>query len=157
MNNSLDIRSFVRSFARSSYVDPRHQHLEGSLGPDAEEYALLPSLPSLPFLPSFPPSLLLLPLTKHPNLLLRRFKPSRWQALPPKYNAAFSTLSFIAGPHACIGKTMAIVEMKAVLGALITHFEFSPAYEGQVPQPTAAVTMKPKDNMPLRVRRVKRD
>ncbi|CAA7269376.1 unnamed protein product [Cyclocybe aegerita] len=85
------------------------------------------------------------------------FKPSRWLNLPPKYNPAFSTLSFIAGPHACIGKTMAIIEMKAVLGALITHFEFSPAYEGQVPQPTAAVTMKPKDNMPLRVKRVKRD
>ncbi|KAF9554234.1 cytochrome P450 [Agrocybe pediades] len=84
------------------------------------------------------------------------FKPSRWLNLPPNYNAIFSSLSFLAGPHACIGKTMAIVEMKAVLAALIYHFEFEPAYEGQVPQPTAAVTMKPKDNMPLRVRKVKR-
>lgn len=27
------------------------------------------------------------------------------------------------------------------LRALVAHFEFEPAYEGQVPQPTAAVTM----------------
>jgi len=82
------------------------------------------------------------------------FNPARWLNLPPKYNSSFSSLSFIAGPHACIGKTMSIIEMKAVLGALITNFEFEPAYADQVPQPTAAVTMKPKDNMPLRVRRV---
>ncbi|KAF8966821.1 cytochrome P450 [Flammula alnicola] len=84
------------------------------------------------------------------------FNPARWMKLPPKYNSSYSTLSFLAGPHACIGKTMSIIEMKAVLGALIANFEFEPAYEGQVPQPTAAVTMKPKDNMPLRVRRVVR-
>ncbi|KAL1746407.1 cytochrome P450 [Schizophyllum fasciatum] len=78
------------------------------------------------------------------------FRPARWLA-PPK-TAHFQ--SFIVGPHACIGKTMAIIEMKAILAALIAHFEFEPAYEGQVPQPTAAVTMKPKDGMPLRVKRV---
>ncbi|KJA18896.1 hypothetical protein HYPSUDRAFT_69561 [Hypholoma sublateritium FD-334 SS-4] len=82
------------------------------------------------------------------------FKPARWLDLPPKCNDAYSTLTFLAGPHACIGKTMAIIEMKAVLGAIIAAFEFEPAYVGQVPHPTAAVTMKPKDNMPLRVRRI---
>ncbi|KAG6837832.1 hypothetical protein H0H93_016200 [Arthromyces matolae] len=51
-------------------------------------------------------------------------------------------LSFLSGPHACIGKTMAIIEMKVVLATLITKFKFEPAYEGQVPQPTAAVTMR---------------
>jgi len=79
------------------------------------------------------------------------FHPARWLNLPKVYNSTFSTLSFFAGPHACIGKTMAIIEMKAVLAALITNFKFEPAYAGQVPHPTAAVTMKPKDNMPLRV------
>ncbi|KAF8152306.1 cytochrome P450 [Crassisporium funariophilum] len=82
------------------------------------------------------------------------FNPSRWLNLPAKYNSTFSTLTFIAGPHACIGKTMSIIEMKAVIAALVANFEFEPAYAGQVPQPTAAVTMKPKDNMPLRVRAV---
>jgi cytochrome P450 len=45
----------------------------------------------------------------------RRFHPARWLALPKAYNAAFSQFSFIAGPHGCIGKTMAVSEMKAVL------------------------------------------
>jgi len=86
------------------------------------------------------------------------FRPSRWLDLPKTYHPAFSLLSFIAGPHACIGKTMAIVEMKAVLGwvtfsvfssqnadrdyrALVAHFTFEPAYEGQKAKPAAAITM----------------
>jgi len=84
-----------------------------------------------------------------------QFRPERWLSLPETYNPAFSLLSFIAGPHACIGKTMAIIEMKAVLMHLIANFEFDRAYEGQEAQPTAAVTMKPKDNMPLLVRSIR--
>ncbi|KAG7444977.1 cytochrome P450 [Guyanagaster necrorhizus] len=82
------------------------------------------------------------------------FHPERWLNLPKAYNSTFSLLSFIAGPHGCIGKTMAIVEMKAVLAALITNFEFEPAYDGQQARPSAAITMKPADGMPLRIRRV---
>jgi len=80
------------------------------------------------------------------------FKPERWLNLPKDYNSTFSMLSFIAGPHACIGKTMSIIEMKAVLASVIANFEFEPAFEGQVAKPTAAITMKPADSMPLRVR-----
>ncbi|KAJ6554010.1 cytochrome P450 [Mycena vulgaris] len=82
------------------------------------------------------------------------FRPARWLALPAAYNPTFSQFSFIAGPHACIGKTMAISEMKAVLVALIANFEFAPAYGGQVAHPATAITMKPDDSMPLRVTRV---
>ncbi|PBK99680.1 cytochrome P450 [Armillaria gallica] len=82
------------------------------------------------------------------------FRPQRWLNLPKTYNSTFSLLSFIAGPHGCIGKTMAIIEMKAVLAALILNFEFEPAYDGQQAQPSAAITMKPADGMPLRIRRV---
>lgn len=60
-----------------------------------------------------------------------RFNPSRWLNLPKTYNSTFSMLSFIAGPHACIGRTMAIIEMKAVLASVIANFEFEPAYAGQ--------------------------
>ncbi|KXN81950.1 Cytochrome P450 3A24 [Leucoagaricus sp. SymC.cos] len=84
------------------------------------------------------------------------FRPSRWLNLPPDYHPSFSMLSFIAGPHACIGKTMSIIEMKAVLAGLITNFEFEPEFEGQKAKPAAAITMKPTDGMPLRVRRVRR-
>ncbi|KAJ3775477.1 cytochrome P450 [Lentinula raphanica] len=81
------------------------------------------------------------------------FNPSRW--LSEKHTSSTPpTLTFLAGPHACIGKTMAIIEMKAVIAALVANFEFSPSYEGQEAIPTAAVTMKPADGMPLRVRKV---
>lgn len=43
------------------------------------------------------------------------FRPERWLNLPKDYHPTFSLLSFIAGPHTCIGKTMAILEMKAIL------------------------------------------
>ncbi|KAF5375769.1 hypothetical protein D9757_009010 [Collybiopsis confluens] len=82
------------------------------------------------------------------------FRPDRWLNLPKNYNSTFSTFPFIAGPHACIGKTMAIIEMKAVLAALIANFIFEPAYDGQEAQPTTAITMKPADGMPLKVKRI---
>ncbi|KZV63093.1 cytochrome P450 [Peniophora sp. CONT] len=84
------------------------------------------------------------------------FKPERWLKLPPTYNATFSFQSFITGPHGCIGKTMAISEMKAVLAAMIANFDFCPSYKDQTAKPTAGVTMKPADNMPLLVKSVKR-
>ncbi|CAK5271810.1 unnamed protein product [Mycena citricolor] len=70
------------------------------------------------------------------------FRPGRWLDLPKAYNATFSQFSFIAGPHGCIGKTMAVSEMKAVISALVYNFEFSPAYSGQIAHPAAAITMR---------------
>jgi len=83
-----------------------------------------------------------------------QFNPERWLNLPKDYHPTFSMLSFIAGPHACIGKTMAIIEMKAVLAALIVNFEFEPSIPDQITKPAAAITIKPIDGMPLRVRKV---
>ncbi|OCB91777.1 cytochrome P450 [Sanghuangporus baumii] len=94
------------------------------------------------------------------------FRPERWGKLneAPAYHPLHSLQTFINGPHHCIGKTMAIVEMKAVLAyvhatashfslldhethfdsvfsIIIANFEFAPAYVGQTTRPTAAVTM----------------
>ncbi|KIY67416.1 cytochrome P450 [Cylindrobasidium torrendii FP15055 ss-10] len=80
-----------------------------------------------------------------------QFRPERWLDLPKAYNPQFSMLSFITGLHGCIGKTMAMIEMKAVLASLVANFVFKPAYDGQVPQPGSAITMKPLDGMPLLV------
>ncbi|KAI0042708.1 cytochrome P450 [Auriscalpium vulgare] len=82
-----------------------------------------------------------------------QFRPERWLNLR---NTSFSMMSFIAGPHACIGKAMSISEMKTVLAALVANFEFAPSCEGQVARPTNAVTMKPADDMPLLVTAVRR-
>ncbi len=42
-----------------------------------------------------------------------RFRPSRWLDLPPGYHPMYS--AFLLGPQSCIGKFMAILEMKAIL------------------------------------------
>ncbi|KAL5512545.1 hypothetical protein ACEPAG_3198 [Sanghuangporus baumii] len=86
------------------------------------------------------------------------FRPERWGKLneAPAYHPLHSLQTFINGPHHCIGKTMAIVEMKAVLAIIIANFEFAPAYVGQTTRPTAAVTMKPADNMPLLVKPIQK-
>ncbi|MCO5590312.1 hypothetical protein L7F22_044281 [Adiantum nelumboides] len=54
------------------------------------------------------------------------FKPTRWKSenIPTNYDARFSMMTFLAGPHACIGKQMAIMELKAVLLGLIGKFKF---------------------------------
>ncbi|KAL5531870.1 hypothetical protein ACEPAF_5433 [Sanghuangporus sanghuang] len=86
------------------------------------------------------------------------FRPERWGKLneAPAYHPLHSLQTFINGPHHCIGKTMAIVEMKAVLAIIIANFEFAPAYVGQTTRPTSAVTMKPVDNMPLLVKPIQK-
>jgi len=43
------------------------------------------------------------------------FRPERWANLPKSWHPQYSFMSFIVGPHACIGKMMAIIEMKTVL------------------------------------------
>ncbi|KAJ7596250.1 cytochrome P450 [Mycena floridula] len=86
-----------------------------------------------------------------------KYNPSRWLNLPKTYNPTYSFFSFISGPHACIGRTMAIAEMKAIVGALVTNFSFELAYPGQTAHPTAAITMKPADGMPLRLKRIARN
>ncbi|KAJ7624701.1 cytochrome P450 [Roridomyces roridus] len=82
------------------------------------------------------------------------FRPARWLNLPDTHDATYSNFAFLVGAHSCIGKMMALNEMRAVIGAVIANFEFTPAYEGQVAHPAMAVTMKPQDNMPLLVKRV---
>jgi cytochrome P450 len=63
-------------------------------------------------------------------------------------------LTFITGPHACIGKTMSLMETKAAVAKLVATFIFESIHPDQEAKPDGAITMKPKDNMPLRVRRV---
>ncbi|KAJ3574423.1 hypothetical protein NP233_g1781 [Leucocoprinus birnbaumii] len=82
------------------------------------------------------------------------YRPERWLNRPAGLNVRDSFQSFFSGSHGCAGKTLAIMELKIVIAKLITNFEFDLAYEGQVPKLTYAFVMIPKDDMPLRVRRL---
>ncbi|KAF7976459.1 hypothetical protein HWV62_6711 [Athelia sp. TMB] len=58
----------------------------------------------------------------------RVFKPERWDAIPEGAHSIpgvwGNTMSFLAGPRACIGYRFSVVEMKALLYTLIRAFEF---------------------------------
>ncbi|TKY88370.1 hypothetical protein EX895_002722 [Sporisorium graminicola] len=83
-----------------------------------------------------------------------QFKPERWFNLPEKYDRTFSMITFIAGAHACIGRTMSYLEMKAVICVLVSNFKFEPISKDQSPIMDTLITMKPKGGLPLKVSRV---
>ncbi len=41
-------------------------------------------------------------------------------------------ITFIAGAHACIGRTMSYLEMKAVICILVSNFKFEPSQRTRV-------------------------
>ncbi|KIS66878.1 uncharacterized protein UMAG_05664 [Mycosarcoma maydis] len=82
------------------------------------------------------------------------FKPERWFNLPDKYDRTFSMITFIAGAHACIGRTMSYLEMKAVICILVSNFKFEPVSKDQSPIMDTLITMKPQGGLELRVSKV---
>lgn len=82
------------------------------------------------------------------------FKPERWFNLPERYDRTFSMITFIAGAHGCIGRTMSYLEMKATICILVSNFRFEPISKDQSPVMDALITMKPKDGLPLKVFKV---
>ena len=77
------------------------------------------------------------------------FNPHRWHTLekPPQL------MTFIQGAHACIGRNMAVQEMKALLCTLVANFEFEKPSKDAYARATAAITMKIADGCHLKVRR----
>ncbi|KAJ7272392.1 cytochrome P450 [Mycena rebaudengoi] len=75
------------------------------------------------------------------------FIPERWEHLPDAVNSIPSIwahqLTFLAGPHNCIGFRFSITEMKALLFTLIRAFEFEPACPKGGIARTATTTQRP--------------
>ncbi|KAJ7455984.1 cytochrome P450 [Mycena galericulata] len=82
------------------------------------------------------------------------FRPSRWLDLPLGLNLKFSTLTFLAGPLHCMGRPVALMQLKMIVASLIYNFEFLPPFLGYSPDAALLVTKHPRDEMPLLVRRV---
>ncbi|KAG8887908.1 hypothetical protein FRB99_004187, partial [Tulasnella sp. 403] len=72
------------------------------------------------------------------------FKPERWASLPPAAKASpglvMGLMSFILGPHSCPGYQFAMLEMKAILAALIPAFVFEPAPDKNIRMGNLLVT-----------------
>jgi cytochrome P450 len=66
-------------------------------------------------------------------------------------NYAFMT--FLHGPRKCIGAGYARVELRAFVAAFVGSLEFELADKTYVPQPAGITAVKPKDGVPLRMKR----
>ncbi|TBU30862.1 cytochrome P450 [Dichomitus squalens] len=75
------------------------------------------------------------------------FKPERWEH-PPEAIAAIPgvwshLLTFLGGPHACIGYRFSLVEMKALVFTLIRRFEFELAVPAEQVVPQGQFLQRP--------------
>jgi cytochrome P450 len=78
-----------------------------------------------------------------------RFRPDRFLDGAPEH--AF--LPFGGGAHRCIGASLAQLEIKVVLGALLERFELAPVKPGLERIRRRGVTMAPRNGARVRVRR----
>ncbi len=76
----------------------------------------------------------------------RRFSPENRRKMH-----RFQFVPFGGGPHICIGMTLSLWEMKVVLSTLTRTLRFLPAMEPEEVLPVAAVTLRPKNGLKLKV------
>ncbi|HMF20760.1 MAG TPA: cytochrome P450 [Pseudolabrys sp.] len=81
-----------------------------------------------------------------------RFDPNRFLGRAREMIDRFSYLPFGVGPRICIGATFAIQEASIVVAAIMRHFtlEMTP---GHPVWPVLRVTLRPKDGLPMMIRR----
>jgi cytochrome P450 len=78
-----------------------------------------------------------------------RFDPDRFLPEVEQARPKLSWLPFGAGPRVCIGNQFAMMEGQIVLAKLLRHARFEAI---GVDTPDPGVTLRPRDNMPMRVR-----
>jgi len=77
------------------------------------------------------------------------FRPSRWEEVDPE-ELGCEYLPFGAGPRACIGKRMALLETRLVLAALCRTTRFEPESDLSI---SARVAATPEGTLPMTVER----
>ena len=80
------------------------------------------------------------------------FDPERWcgdreQAIPK-----FAYFPFGGGPRVCIGNNFALMEAAILLAAVAQRFQISLVQE-QTVEPMPSITLRPKNGVPVRLRR----
>mmetsp|Transcript_34424 Transcript_34424/g.73303 ORF Transcript_34424/g.73303 Transcript_34424/m.73303 type:complete len:584 (+) Transcript_34424:80-1831(+) len=81
------------------------------------------------------------------------FRPERWLEMkePPD---SYSYPVFNAGPRECLGKRLALVEMKACLATLLPHLSFKLAVPAEEVKPDASITIGMGSGLPCYVVRI---
>ncbi|KIP05284.1 hypothetical protein PHLGIDRAFT_119933 [Phlebiopsis gigantea 11061_1 CR5-6] len=90
------------------------------------------------------------------------FRPERWKDVPEKANHVpgvwANQMTFLGGPHACIGYRFSLAETKALLFALVRAFEFELAVKPEDIRKIGEIVQRPflvdglKLDMPLLIR-----
>lgn len=78
-----------------------------------------------------------------------QFDPDRYDDLPEAANDPYVSLAFSAGPRVCIGKSLAILEFKAILTELVRNFKFENM--GLVEPQKSGPSLRPRGGMPLKI------
>jgi len=80
------------------------------------------------------------------------FDPDRWGDLPEAARDPFANMAFLAGPRVCIGKSFAILEIKAIVVDLVRSFEFESS--GVEVKSSIGFTLKPEGGLKLKITEV---
>ncbi len=79
-----------------------------------------------------------------------RFLPARFSAESIRSRHRFAYIPFGAGPHLCIGRSFALLEIGLTLAGLLPRFDFS--LEGSPPEVEPRVTIRPRPGLSMRLR-----
>lgn len=82
------------------------------------------------------------------------FRPERWvnERGRLRHEPSYKFLSFNSGPRTCLGKDLAMNQMKAVASALIYNYEFRPV-QGHRVEPKVSIILHMRYGLKLEVRR----
>jgi cytochrome P450 len=93
-------------------------------------------------------------LHRHPDFWPdpERFDPDRFEPNPNESRHSYAYLPFAAGPRACIGLGMAMLEIQLVLAQIIQRYRVR-LVDGHVVEMDAKVTLKQRYGLPLHFER----
>lgn len=83
------------------------------------------------------------------------FDPARWDKLEGDAADVHAWAPFLQGPRACIGRTLAWLEFKAVVVELVRRFTFERIMEGKIGLVNPSPVLRPAGG--LRVKVVRRE
>lgn len=86
------------------------------------------------------------------------FRPNRWIDPDEKPNntgeGKVGSMTFGRGPRACIGEGFVKAELRCLLSAMVTKFEWGLESPDEVVVPAGMVTIRPRDGMYLKLKKL---